>query len=96
MSDKPLSSSPTPCPGCDTDRAQLSPLAALAFGVALGAAFDDMHKVTEIMCSKHRARYIILMAQAAIMANTEEPDYEAEDLEEPMDLEERLARLGVT
>lgn len=58
----------TPCPCCDVE--EYGPLEGLALGVALGAAFGDMHKVTELCCPAHRTKYIMAMLHADVRANT--------------------------
>jgi hypothetical protein len=59
-----------PCPGCDA-AAHADPLVCLALGVSLGAAFTDMHDITELMCRDHRTRYVMAMMRAQVAVNTE-------------------------
>jgi hypothetical protein len=49
----------------------MKPIMALALGVSLGAAFEDMHRVTEMMCTKHRSTYVVAMATASVLGNSE-------------------------
>lgn len=60
------------CPACDLQL--LAPLESLALGVALGAAFPDMHSITELMCAKHRTPYVLAMARASVFANDSSDD----------------------
>ncbi len=71
----------TPCPACDLDnlaehriQTDMGRMMGLAMGVALGAAFDDMRKVTELMCRKHRTPYMMAMVRASAMADIEGPE----------------------
>ncbi len=60
-----------PCPICDLDDGELTKVEAFAVGVALGVCFsEDMHRVTELCCEKHRAPYVTAMACAAVITNT--------------------------
>jgi hypothetical protein len=59
-----------PCPLCDIARTNtIDATQAFALGVAVGAAFSDIHSVTEIMCSRHRSPYVVAMAKASIAVN---------------------------
>lgn len=65
-----------PCPCCDLDAMGPTPLMAHALGVALGVCFQDMHRVTELMCPKHRSTYVIAMAHASVAINRRDDDDE--------------------
>lgn len=60
-----------PCPLCDIEKKGLpdpdgpwQPADILAFGVALGVIFKDMHKVTECVCGPHRTHWVMSMLSA--------------------------------
>jgi hypothetical protein len=59
-----------PCPLCDVDRWGFKPPMAFAYGVSLGAAFIDMHGVTELMCGEHRPLYVMAMTHASVAMAT--------------------------
>ena len=61
-----------PCPCCDITKSHAGPVLALAMGVGLGAAFPDIHRVTELMCAAHRAPYVMAMMHAQVAMNTAE------------------------
>lgn len=65
-----------PCPVCDVKNAESSPVVALAIGTALGAAFNGMHRVTELVCEPHRPVWMLAMMRAAIATNAVEGDDE--------------------
>lgn len=69
----------TPCPACDVAHSD-DPLFCMAYGVALGAAFTDMHSITELMCKSHRTSYVLAMVKASVKANetSTAPDLPAE------------------
>lgn len=54
-----------PCPCCDVTDGVTGPVDALALGVALGSAFGQ-EKTREMMCTKHRTRYVMAMLQGAV------------------------------
>jgi hypothetical protein len=54
-----------PCPCCDVANGICTPTEALALGVALGAAFGQ-EKTREMMCSRHRTRYVMAMLQTVV------------------------------
>ena len=58
-----------PCPACEIDAWQSTPLTALALGVALGALFPDVHAVSEIMCDAHALPWVRAMLTASIKMN---------------------------
>lgn len=58
-----------PCPCCDLGSLDDSPLVAFAYGVTLGVAFLDMHRITELMCAKHRTAYVLAMARTSVDVN---------------------------
>lgn len=73
-----------PCPACDIEKMGAKPLMAFALGVSLGEGFQDMHKVTELMCEQHRPTYVLAMAHAAVAINTRDDEDEpfADDADE--------------
>lgn len=52
-----MSDETKPCPCCDVDLNALSPMAALAYGVALGDAFHGRHGINHLLCDKCRVPY---------------------------------------
>lgn len=63
------------CPCCDIETIDGSlssnkrEVMALAIGVMLGGAFADIHRVTELMCTTHRPKFVIAMARASAHVN---------------------------
>lgn len=56
------------CPACDVAHSD-DPLFCLAIGVAIGTAFLDMHRATELMCAAHRTPYVMASLRAAVAVN---------------------------
>jgi hypothetical protein len=53
------------CPVCALDADVCPPTEALALGLALGVALQNMHDVTELVCDEHRVRWSMAMFLAA-------------------------------
>lgn len=69
MSDDASSAPAWRCPACDAEEFNLTQLEALALGVAMGSAFH-MHGITEMMCDRHRAAYIIAGMKMTMKINS--------------------------
>lgn len=54
------------CPCCDLERAKLTPLQAMAFGMGVRHVLDDDEPIASQMCPEHRLHFSRAMMHVAI------------------------------